>query len=307
MRIDKVLITGINGFLGKSLKHYVKSEYPSWSVYGIDKEIKESKSEFKLDLKDKDKLKKLLLRLKPKYIFHLCGNTASKDFKKLLISNVYTTFTLFDAIKEIKNYTPRIVIPSSAAEYGNLLISKPLKEKDSLKPVSSYGFSKALQTEISLMFAKQNLDIVIARMFNITGWAVPTNLCVGRFAHQLTLIKKGEKKSILYTKALDTKRDFLDIRDVCKYLTTVTINGKRGEVYNICRGKSYSVRHLLNKLVKISGIKKLTIIEDKNFKQIDIMDSCGSTYKLKKIVKDFKPIPIDKSLKDTHLYYLSSN
>lgn len=298
-----VLITGINGFIGSNLKNHIKEVKPLWKIYGIDKGIKGSKLEFRLRLEDKRRLKDILLRLKPKYIFHMCGNTTSKDFKELFNSNVYTTFSLLNTIKEINNYSPRLIIPSSAAEYGPMADSRPLKETDPLRPVSVYGFSKSLQTQVSLMFVRHGLDVVIARMFNVLGPAVPVNLCIGKFAHELALIKKGKKRPILYTRILDTKRDFLDIQDVCSCLLSIAIRGEAGEVYNVCRGKSYSIKYLLDKIVEISGVKGLKIIEDKKLEKTDLSDSFGSTHKLKKLISHFKPRPINQSLKSVYAYY----
>lgn len=301
-----ILITGINGFVGSSLRRYIKREYPLWKVYGIDKGAEESKSNFRLHIEDKDKLKKLLLRLRPRYIYHMCGNPASKDFKKLLIANVYSTFMLLDTIKEMRNYNPRIIIPSSAAEYGAMSASRPLKESELCNPLSFNGFSKALQTELSLMFARGGLDIVIARIFNIIGYATPCSLSIGRFARELALIKKRRKKSVLRTKNLDTRRDFIDINDACKYLALLAIYGKQGEIYNICRGKSYRIRYLLNKLLNISGIKGVRVTEDKECgMETNPTNSVGLNKKLKKLLRESRFIPIDQSLRDTYSYYLS--
>ena len=94
-----VLITGINGFIGNSLKRYINKRYPSWKVYGIDEKARASKSDFRWRIEDKDRLRRLLLEARPRYIYHMCGNPASKNFKKLLIANVYSTFILLNTIK----------------------------------------------------------------------------------------------------------------------------------------------------------------------------------------------------------------
>ncbi len=305
MKSTNVLITGINGFIGDNLRKYIKAKYPFWHVYGIDKKGNRMRCFFRLDIKNKRKLKSILYKIKPRIIFHLAGAIASKDFNELLFLNVYSTFVLLDTIKEIENYSPRIVIPSSASEYGRVCLSEmPIEESHELNPISIYGFSKMIQTRLSLFFAEKGLDIVVARIFNIMGKGTPIYSSIGKFAYELALIKKKEKKPEINTKNLDSKRDFLDIKDVCKYLIVIALYGKKGEVYNICRGKSYRVRDLLKKLIFISEIKDIKIIEDKEYnKEFDIINSYGSIDKLKKIVKISDLVPIQKSLKDTYLYY----
>jgi len=97
----------------------------------------------------------------------------------------------------------------------------------------------------------------------------------------------------------------LDIRDVCRYLVAVARYGKRGEIYNICRGKSCSIRYLLNKLIEISGVKDVNIVADREYnKETDLPDSFGSIKKLRGILKTVKFIPLEDSLRDSYLYYL---
>lgn len=307
MKESKVLIVGINGFIGSNLRNYIEKNYPLWRVYGIDRKVKRTPNFFKLDIENQENLKTVLRKIKPRYIFHLAGDSTSEDFKQLLNSNVQNTFILLDAIKKIRKYNPRIVIPSSASEYGKVSYLKmPIEESTSLNPVSPYGFSKVIQTETALMFARQNLDIVIARIFNIIGGNVPRSLAIGKFAYELALISRKKKKNVLCTKNLNTKRDFLDIEDVCRYLTAVACYGRRGEVYNVCRGKSYKIRFLLNKLIDISEIADVKIVESRESNKRSTMADCfGSNKKISRIIKKVKLIPINESLRSTYSYYLS--
>lgn len=304
MKDNNVLITGINGFIGDNLKQYIKSRYPSWYIYGIDKKGNGADS-FNVDIRNKKKLKSILCRTKPKYIFHMAGDALSKNFKTLLFSNIYTTFILLKTIQEIEGYRPRVLIPSSASEYGEVPPSCiPIDENCQLNPISVYGFSKMVQTDLSLFFSRKGMDIVVARIFNILGEGTPVSSSIGKFAYELSLIKKKMRKPEIYTKKLDSKRDFMDIRDICKYLVAIAIHGKGGEVYNVCRGRAYKIRDLLTKLIRISGVNDVTVVEDKKSgRSIDIINSCGSARKLKKIVNMPRVIPIEQSLEDTFNYY----
>ena len=306
MAKSRVLITGINGFMGRSLADYIGRKCPEWEVYGIDKKGHGSKKFYQLDIRCEKKLKVLLLKIRPQYIFHLAGGTLSEDFEQLLSMHVFSTFTLFKVIKEIKGYSPRIVIPASASEYGSASHrSAPIGEDCLPAPVSLYGFSKMVQTNLSLYFARQGLDVVIARIFNIMGPGVPVNLSVGKFAYQLALIRKKQESPRLNTKSLDVKRDFLDINDVCAYLTVLAVNGSKGEIYNLCRGRSYDMRYLLDKIINISGLRDIKVKEDSGSDSgRNQGDSFGSAKKIRSIANGIKLTPIEKSLKATYEYYL---
>lgn len=304
MNKTNVLITGINGFIGRNLNNYIKKKYPSWRIYGIDKSGSGIGC-FKLDIKDKKKLKGVFCKIRPGMIFHFAGTILSKDFDELMFTNVCSTFDLFSVIKDIKDYRPRIVIPASASEYGRVPSSKmPIEECRHLNPLSLYGFSKMTQTRLALFFAEKGLDIVVARIFNIIGEGTPIYSSIGKFAHELAIMKKQKKRSVLYTGNLDSRRDFLDIKDVCRYLINIALYGKKGEVYNICSGKPYKVRDLLKKLISVSGLKGVKIIEDKKYnRDFDIINSYGSVKKLKKIAKISDTVSVPESLKGTFNYY----
>jgi len=304
---SKVLITGINGFIGRNLSDYIRERYPEFEVYGIDKKGNGDRKFCRLDISNEAKLRNFLLKLKPRYIFHFTGESSSADFEALLLSNFFSTFSLFKIIRGIDKYNPRVVIPSSASEYGAAPSCRKVitKEDRSPEPVSLYGFSKMIQTNLSLFFARQGSDVVVARIFNIIGKGVPVSFSIGKFAYELALIKKKQKFPQLRTKGLDSKRDFLDIKDICAYLIVLAINGSKGEIYNVCRGRSYSIRSLLKKIINISGVENVKIKEESNRdNERSVGDSFGSAKKIRRIVKGFKLTPINRSLELTYQYYL---
>ena len=53
---------------------------------------------------------------------------------------------------------------------------------------------------------------------------------------------------------LDTRRDFLDVRDVATAYVALTERGRPGEIYNICSGHAVSVREILRELIGIAHI-----------------------------------------------------
>lgn len=307
MKKNNILITGINGFLGGSLVKYLNSNYPAYNIYGIDKVAGKYKNTVAVDINKYRQLYELLVKIKPRFIYHFAGLTSTNDFSELFYANVQTTYSLLRTVQRINRFSPRIIIPSSAAEYGNYSKDDmPLQESFISNPVSLYGVSKMMQTHLSLMVANEGVDVVFARIFNIIGGCVPVNLSIGKFAYELSLIKEKKKKPVLYTRALNTKRDLLDIKDVCNCLVKIALRGKSRQIYNVCRGKSYFIGDLLEKMIKISGIKKVRVVESKrDRRQSDLQDSYGAKNKLEKIVKPFKPLPVAHSLKSTYLYYLS--
>jgi len=306
--MKRVLITGVSGLIGSSLKSFVEKNFRSFEVYGIDTCLVEStKRYYKRSLNDKRALRDIIRKVSPHYIFHLAGSTKTNDIPKLFSANILATYNLLDSLMQFKNIQAKVVIPSSAAEYG--IVSQknmPIKENYPLKPISSYGCIKMYQTQLALSFCKKGLDVAIGRIFNTIGWGSPRKLAIGNFAYQIALIEKGRKREKIDSKNLNSKRDFLDIQDVCTALVAIAKKGKKGEVYNICSGKSHRIREMLDSLIKISNCRKFTTKPCRTF-SLEVKDIRGSN---RKIMKDtgWRPkVKIAESLKNTLNYYREKN
>jgi GDP-4-dehydro-6-deoxy-D-mannose reductase len=79
--------------------------------------------------------------------------------------------------------------------------------------------------------------------------------------------------------------------------------GELGEIYNICSGKAFSIRELLDKLLNMSK-KKIKVIQDpKRLRLSDVPLLVGDFKKFTK-QSDWKPeIPLEKTLKDILNYW----
>ena len=102
---------------------------------------------------------------------------------------------------------------------------------------------------------------------------------------------------ILKTQNLSSKRDFLDIEDVCRGLWAVGLKGKRGEVYNICSQKEVVIRDVLLRLIQVSNVKNIIVEEDKQA-FVQSFNVIGSNAKLKAL--SWKPrVSLKQSLTNT--------
>lgn len=300
MKPKSILITGASGFIGSALMAHIQNKKIPCRLSGIGRRVLKQIRAF--DLCDQKALKKFLLNQKPQYIFHLAGGRKTDD-QKTFESNFTTTKILFQAICEIPGYRPRVLIPGTAAEYGPVSkTSLKVDETTFPRPASWYGFVKYMQTSYGLMHAKRGMDIVVARMFNILGAGVPSTLVIGRFAQELAAIERGEQKPIIQTQRLNTKRDFLDIGDVCEALLGIMSHGKSGELYNICSGRLYEIGELLKQMIRLSTVKGIVVKEDKDLSS-ESFDISGSNKKLKRAMTWSPHVSMKDSLKSTLDFY----
>lgn len=300
----RILITGVNGFIGSALRRFIHDRNLPFEVFGIDV-VRPAHSDEKIwvcDLNNQRKLKGILAKVHPDYIFHLAGGRID-GAKRLFHSNLLISQFLFETAKKLSHFRPRIIIPSTAAEYGNVgWRGKFITENAISRPISWYGFVKSMQTGLSLTYAQQGFDVVVGRIFNISGFGTPPSLVIGKFAGEITRLEKGGKPKVIYTKNLGVRRDFLDIRDVCSALLAIAQDGQSGEVYNICSAQAHTIKDLLKKLLSYSSLKDVRIREQKNGDG-EVYNAIGSNTKIKRTTHWRPQVPIGQSLLDTLNYY----
>ena len=299
----RILITGAGGFIGAALLKFICARSLPLEVFAVA--LHSRKSAFPIsrcDFIDDKEVLKLLSSFKPDYIIHCVGGRRLEK-GDMFESNFTATKILLDAIQKLPGYTPRVVIPGTAAEYGRLQKDAGLvKEETVCHPASWYGFVKNMQTSLSLMYARGGLDIVVARMFNILGSGVPPTLAIGKFAQALVKIEQKKVPAVLETRNLDGKRDFLDIEDVCAGLLAIARQGRKGEIYNLCSSRARGIRELLQKLLSYSVVKNIQVQEEKETAS-ESYDVIGSNAKIKKAL-NWKPlVSVEESLQKSLEYY----
>lgn len=297
-----ILVTGAHGFIGQALLAVLRKKYPASTCYGLSRSPKGSSQIFHCDLTRAQDVAGIFSKITPHWIFHMAGGRYS-DPQKLLQSNYTATETLLHAVQKIPNYSPRIIIPGTAAEYGPARAEHLIREDEPARPVSAYGKIKHQQTRLALKFAQKGMDIVIARIFNILGDGTPADLVAGRFASKIARLEKNSPAMDLLVANLDGNRDFLDIADVCSAFIALAEKGQSGEIYNVCSGKPVSIRRLLDGLRKMSTRREEITIEAEPQRQSQSFDAIGSNMKLKKRTGWTPRISFQKSLQLTLAYY----
>ena len=281
--MDKVLVLGINGFTGRHFQDYIaRNNLPEcFSFFGVDSSVERLSpiNYIRMDLLKFKKVESLLLRIKPDYIINFAGTYDHGNFDRMLNVNAEISRNVLEVIARNKLSVKKILLIGSAAEYGKTK-KMPVREGLPLLPVSLYGLSKSIQSMYAEYYAKNhNINVSIARTFNIIGKGIPKSLCVGSFAAQ---IKKAKNKDTIFTGNLRTKRDFLDIEDVVDAYWKILLRGKRRETYNVCSGRSYCIKDILGYLIRDSG-KKIKVATKKEFvRRNDISDIFGDNRKLRK-------------------------
>lgn len=306
----KALITGVSGFVGPYLVRHLVSN--GFEVFGIDRSSSrlEGCRVFRCDITDAGATAAVVREVQPDFVFHLAGQSSVElSWKKPGLTrevNVGGTRSLLDAVAAAR-LNPKILVVSSAEVYG-VPAKLPVDEQHPLAPVSPYGRSRVEQERLALeRFSKNRAQVVISRSFSHTGPGQASAFVCSNFAMQLAKAESGGTSEVLVGN-LESKRDFIDVRDVVRAYLLALQRCKAGEAYNICSGRSYSVRWVLDTLISFSGASgSLKIVRDASrMRESDVPELLGSNSKFA-ATTGWKPeIPFEKTLQEMLDYWRKS-
>lgn len=267
--------------------------------------IKERVSLHECDLTDSTAVRKIIRDVRPERIFHLAAQSyvhaSWSEPSHTLSNNILSQVNIFEAVRHIPDYSPRIQIACSSEEYGKS--DKKITEETPLNPLSPYAVSKIAQDFLGYQYFKSyGLYIVRTRGFNHTGPRRGEVFVCSTFAKQIAEIEKG-KEPIIYVGNLDAKRDFTDVRDMVQGYWLALEKGKPGEVYNICSGTAHSMREILYMLRGMSRKKIEIEIDQDRLRPSDVPVLLGDNSKFKKQTGWEPRIPFQKTLEDLLTYW----
>jgi GDP-4-dehydro-6-deoxy-D-mannose reductase len=102
----------------------------------------------------------------------------------------------------------------------------------------------------------------------------------------------------LMTGDISLIRDFVDVRDVVRAYDGLLKKGRKGEIYNICRGVGYSLRDVIQQLALILEMKVLVEVDERLIRPNDNKVIIGSNEKIKRDIGWVPEIPLRRSLED---------
>jgi GDP-4-dehydro-6-deoxy-D-mannose reductase len=312
-----ILITGITGFAGSHLAEFLLKEKKG-KVFGTFRwrspmenivQIRNKLALSECDLRDASSCYELIRKVKPSMIFHLAAQsyvpmswTAPGE---TLTTNITSELNIFEAVRSLNLGNCRIQIAGSSEEYGMVFPSEtPIKETNSLRPLSPYGVSKVAQDLLGYQYYKSyGINIIRTRAFNHTGPRRGEVFVTSNFAKQIVEIEKGMREPIIYVGNLEAVRDFTDVRDVVRGYYMVLKYGKSGDVYNICSGKGYKIKEMLNILLQLADCEIKTVQDSSRLRPSDVELLIGDPTKVRKATGWKPAIPFKKTMKDLLDYW----
>ena len=258
---QRILITGIQGFLGKCLYRYL-TEKGIYDIFGIDMVPDTlglgSERYFQGDLASYlEGDRALIRRIRPEVVFHLAGIARGDEPLLFFEHNFFTGYHLCETLHSMQgaSYDPLLIVLGTSAEYGaEARVSNV--EDDRLLPLSHYGVSKALQTYMMLLYDRLRwMRAIIARPSNIIGPGQQCSFVVPDIAGKIVRMEQGKSENKLRIKNGYVIRDFIHVRDVAEALEFLKNKGKSGEIYNISSNSPVTIFALAEAFIPLARVR----------------------------------------------------
>ena len=312
----RILITGITGFVGSHLAEMAlaRGAEVSGSLRWRSKtehieHIRDRLTLVESDLRDLLSVRTVLEQARPDWIIHLAAQSfvhASWSTPvETFTTNVVSQMNLFEAMRQLGSKARFLVIGSSE-EYGLVHPDElPVRETNSLRPLSPYAVSKVAQDLMGWQYFKSyGMHIVRARAFNHSGPRRGDTFATSNFAKQVAEIEAGLREPVVLVGDLKPTRDFSDVRDIIRGYWLLLERGAPGEVYNLCSGVDWSIERVLNFLIERSGARNIEVRQDPaRLRPSDVPALRGSAEKAERAVGWRPAIPLEKTLTDLLEYW----
>lgn len=298
----KILITGINGFVGGNLAKKLKSL--GADVYGVSRSVEEKDKILKANILDFSRIDEFIKKTKIEICFHLAGEslveTGQTDPFNTFKVNIEGTLNILESAR--KNHVGRIIISSTSHVYGKNRV--PYFEGYPPRPSRPYETSKACMDLIAQSYSGSfNLPVLIPRFVNIYG---PGDLNFNRLIPKTIKAVLSGKNPTMW--GGNVVRDYLFIDDAAHaYLLLASVDlEKLGEnkIFNFGSGNNISVEDLIRRIISLSD-KELKIKKISEERPLEINQQYVSFNKASKILGWKNATSLDKGLQETINWYKS--
>jgi GDP-4-dehydro-6-deoxy-D-mannose reductase len=310
----KILITGVNGFVGGHLAEHL-GENPAYQVHGIARAPQLSLARLHdkvhyqaLDLRDLPRVRQYLDQVRPDVILHLAAQASvAKSFQDAINTthdNLIPSVALLQYVVEL-GIDPLIIFAGSNEIFGTVPSAQmPIGESQPLAPLTPYGVSKAAVDMAAYQwFVSHKVRTIRLRLFSHIGPRQSESYAVSAFAAQIARIEAGLQTPVLKVGNLSARRDISDVRDIAAAYEALIHHGVPGAAYNVGSGVSHEIRTLLNMLVSQSTVPIQIEVDPARLRPVDVPDVVCDNSRICADTGWHPHIPIETTLKDMLDYW----
>lgn len=292
----RILITGVNGFIGRHLATELLKRGHTVVGLGQDKKcvVKSISTYYSGSVLDKRLVAKAMKNVEA--VVHLAAKTTHKEMVdnrfKTLETNFLGTKNVLDAFIESKT-TKKFLYASTGKVYGTI-IHLPISEEHPTKPLNILGKSKLITEQLIDFYNNNQKECIIFRVFNMYGPLQNNNFLIPTILAQL-----AKRKTEVVLGDIDAKRDYVYIDDLVNaFILAIERKESLGvSIYNICTGIGSSASEIVDILSTIKGID-ITVKSNPSLFRPDEMKAEYGSFALAKRILGWQPkISVQEGLK----------
>jgi GDP-4-dehydro-6-deoxy-D-mannose reductase len=303
--MNKALVTGGCGFVGRHLVSLLEHRGSRVAILAQkgSRQVGSAKL-YEADIRDRVAVGFAIEEFRPNDIYHLAA-ISSADLawrfpRRTYDVNVFGTLNVLEAAFSLPSQ-PRVLIVSTAQVYASSAAA--LIESSPLDPPNPYATSKLMSELLRVQYRPASGKIVVARPFNHTGPGQSSTFVLSSIARQFAEIELGIRQPKLGLGNTHVKRDFTDVRDVVQAYCLLLEKGRPQEIYNVCSGRSWSVKQVIDEFASITGIGVAVESQAEKVRVGEVEEVCGSFAKIQTETGWQPAIRLVVTLKDLLKYW----
>jgi len=290
----RILLTGASGFVGRHLVPRLRDAFPD-AALALDH----------IDLTDPAAVRAQVHAVHPDACVHLAAVStlaaARQNFANAWAVNLHGTLALAGAILVAAPECILLHISTSEVYGASFRSGVALDERAAAAPMNAYAATKAAADLALGAMVSEGLRLIRLRPFNHTGPGQSADFVVPAFARQVARIAAGLQPPAMRTGALDPRRDFLDVRDVCAAYAACLRRADAlasGTILNIASGVARRIGDVLAELLELAGVTAAIEPAQALLRRGDIPVAAGDA-RAAHAALDWRPrIPWNETLRD---------
>jgi GDP-4-dehydro-6-deoxy-D-mannose reductase len=285
MTSSRTLITGAHGFVGSHLLA----------------ELGDDAVPLEADVTDLDALARYVRREQPAAVVHLAAQSSVasswEDEGDVWLVNAVGTVNVLSAVAS-EAPEARVLVVSTGDVYGRAHVF-PTPEDSPVQPLSPYAASKAA-AELAADHARRarGIDVVVSRSFSHIGPGQTEAFAVGSWAAQVARLEPAGG-GVLRVGDLEVRRDFTDVRDVCRAYRLLLDRSVPAGTYNVSTGVAVPLAEVVEHLLSLARCPLTVEADPARRRPADIPIQQGDAARLA-IATGWRPeLPLERTLAET--------
>jgi GDP-4-dehydro-6-deoxy-D-mannose reductase len=251
----RILLTGAAGFVAGHLIPRLRAAFPDaeLTLAGV--------GAVALDVTDANAVDALVREVRPDACVHLAAvatvPAARHDPGHAWRVNLHGSLALAAALLEHSSNCVLLYVSSGEIYGKSFRAGIPLDETAAAAPMNAYAATKAAADLALGAMAGDGLRVIRLRPFNHTGPGQSADFVLPAFARQVARIEAQLQPPTMHVGALDPRRDFLDVRDVCEAYVACLERADAiapGTIFNIASGTPRRIGDILQQLLDLAGV-----------------------------------------------------